>query len=606
MAVERPHPIAGAFDWIARTVRPPTTARRAALLLVLLMAMMTAWQGGASYRSTDLQTERLVSALAKTLEYQIDSTFRSIDTLLEEAAQRIDPDHWPDAAAAAWFHDRVAAFPELRYLLVVGPDGRSQGPAVSHEGPLGGPADYRDREHYRYHVNNPADQSMHIGDPVIGRAGGRLIVPLSRAIFRPDGGFAGYVVVTLDPGVLVAALQNVLIEDAGAAAVFRLPDDMYLARYPNNEQFIGKSLPNSPLFREFADKAPVGVARYTAQADGYQKITGYRTMARYPLFVDGGITHDTAFAEWRADLSRLLLMVGALSAALLVLATKLDAHERQRILLTQQLEQNNHLLEGKVVERTRHLAAAREEAEQRARELAASNAELEQFAYIASHDLQTPLRNVVSYTQLLERRYKGRFDADADDFIGFIVDSSKRMSQMISDLLAYSRTGNRAGPVAEVDLGQVLDAVLVDLAPVIAKSGATIERRPLPVLPGNKWQIASLFANLIGNAIKYHRPDVAPEIRISAEETAEYWMFAVADNGIGIALQYQERIFVIFQRLHGPDQYDGTGIGLALCKKIVERHGGSIWVESEAGQGCTFRFTLPKRSRLAPTSAVPE
>jgi len=603
MAVDRPHAIAMASDWIMRMIRPPTTAHRAALLLILLMAMMTAWQGMVSYRTTDQQTERLVTALAKTLEYQVDSTFRSIDTLLEETAQRIDPDRWPSAADAAWFHDRVAAFPELRYLLVVGPDGRSLGPAVSHEGPLGEPTDYRDREHYRYHVNNPAERGMHIGDPVIGRPDGRLIVPLSRAIHRPDGGFAGYVVLTLDPAALVAALKNVVIEDAGAAAVFRLPDDMFLARDPDNEKFIGKSLPKSPMFREFGDKTPVGVARYTAQADGHEKITGYRTVARYPLFVDVGITRDTAFAEWRAELTRLLLVVGAFSVALLVLATKLDARERQRILLTQQLEQNNRLLEGKVEERTRHLAAAREEAEQRARELAASNAELGQFAYIASHDLQTPLRNVVSYTQLLERRYKGQLDADADVFIGFIVDSSKRMSQMISDILDYSRTGNRAEPVADVDLGQVLESVLVDLAPTITMSGATIERKPLPVLPGDKWQIASLFANLIGNAIKYHRAGAAPDIRISAEEAAEYWTFAVADNGIGIAPEYQERIFVIFQRLHGHGQYDGTGIGLALCKKIVERHGGRIWVESETGQGSTFRFTLPKRARPAPTEA---
>jgi len=568
--------------------------------------MMTAWQGVASYRTTDLQTERLVAALAKTLEYHVDSTFRSIDTLLEEAARRIDPDRWPDAAAAAWFHDRVAAFPELRYLLVIGPDGRSRGAGVGHEGPVGEPTDYRDREHYRYHVNHPAERGMHIGDPVIGRASGYPVIPLSRAIHRRDGGLAGYVVVTLNPGALVAALRNVLIEDEGAAAVFRLPDDMYLARYPNNEQFIGNSLPNSPMFREFADKVPVGVARYTAQADGHQKITGYRTMARYPLFVDVGITRDTAFAEWRADLSRLLLVVGAFSAALLVLATKLDARERQRILLTWQLERNNRMLEDKVAERTRHLAEAREEAEQRARELAASNAELEQFAYVSSHDLQTPLRNIISYTQLLERRYKGRLDADADDFIGFIVDSGKRMTRMISDLLNYSRTGSHTEPVASVDLELVLDAVLADLALMITQSGAIIERTSLPVLPADKGQIASLFANLIGNAIKYRRSDTVPQIRISADETPEHWVLSVADNGIGIAPEYQERIFVIFQRLHGPGQYDGTGIGLALCKKIVERHGGRIWVESDVERGSTFRFTLPKRGRQLPTSAAPD
>jgi PAS domain S-box-containing protein len=230
--------------------------------------------------------------------------------------------------------------------------------------------------------------------------------------------------------------------------------------------------------------------------------------------------------------------------------------------------------------------------EHHAEELERSNQELEQFAYVASHDLQEPLRTVSSYAQLLGRRYRDQLDDDADEFIDFIVDGATRMQNLINDLLAYSRVQRRGSEFAETDCNQVLEQVLIILQPAIEESGALISHDPLPVVMADASQLIQLFQNLIANAIKFHG-DATPEVHISAQPGPDEVEFAVRDNGIGIEPQYAERIFEIFQRLHSQREYPGTGIGLAICKKIVERHGGRIRVESQIGQGSAFRFTLP-------------
>jgi PAS domain S-box-containing protein len=229
-----------------------------------------------------------------------------------------------------------------------------------------------------------------------------------------------------------------------------------------------------------------------------------------------------------------------------------------------------------------------------AAELARSNAELEQFAYVASHDLQEPLRMVASYTQLLARRYQGRLDKDADEFIAFAVDGARRMQELINDLLTYSRAGSRALELTQVDLDATLDRVLIDLGGAVEDSCATVTRdAPLPTVEGDGLQLQQLLQNLIANGIKFRRPEVPPVVHVSARREPGSWVIAVSDNGIGIEEQYRERIFALFQRLHSRAEYPGTGIGLAICRKIVERHGGAIRLESEPGQGTTFEFTLP-------------
>jgi len=240
---------------------------------------------------------------------------------------------------------------------------------------------------------------------------------------------------------------------------------------------------------------------------------------------------------------------------------------------------------------------ARKMADERLRavatDLARSNAELEHFAYVASHDLQEPLRMVASYTQLLARRYKGKLDEDADEFIGFAVDGARRMQELINDLLAYSRAGTQPLQLQAVDTTQLVDQVMNDLAAAIQDSHASVTRDKLPTVQGDPTQLRQLFQNLLANGIKFHRSDEAPRVHVSATLEHEQWSFAVRDNGIGIEPRYLERIFVLFQRLHTRADYPGTGIGLAICKKIVERHGGQIGVEAAPGHGTTFWFTLP-------------
>jgi signal transduction histidine kinase len=279
------------------------------------------------------------------------------------------------------------------------------------------------------------------------------------------------------------------------------------------------------------------------------------------------------------DLSKNAVLLKKQALVLREKNSQLEREVAERHKAEEEIRRMNSDLERRVQERTI--------------ELTRTNDELRQFAYVASHDLQEPLRTIGSYTQLLERRYKGKIDKDADDFIHYIVSGVARMHTLLNDMLAYSRVSQTENTraFASTSCEVILKSVLMNLEASIKESGAEVTHDPLPSVMGDEILIGQVLQNLIGNAIKY-RSQAPPRIHIGAREDAGDWIFSVKDNGIGIDPQYHDRVFGIFKRLHGRE-LPGTGVGLAICKRIVERHGGRIWVESEVGQGATFFFTLP-------------
>jgi len=338
---------------------------------------------------------------------------------------------------------------------------------------------------------------------------------------------------------------------------------------------------------------------------GVEVLAALRKIPNSPWFLVTKVDRAEVEAPLRersvmvATVSALLIGLSAFSVILLwrqqQMRFNLARHEYEE----EVLHKSNIELELRVAQRTRELQAEiaqhrlTESALQKSlEELADSNANLEQFAYIASHDLQEPLRMVASYVQLLARRYRDKLDQNANDFIGYAVEGVTRMQRLINDLLAYSLVGTDGENLETTDCNQVLAEVLMNLRPLIEENQALVTQDLLPEIPAIHSQIGQLLQNLISNAIKFRRPE-RPEIHVGARHQENAWIISVRDNGIGIEPQYFEQIFMIFKRLHSREKYSGTGIGLAICKRIVERHHGRIWVESEYHKGTTIYFALP-------------
>jgi signal transduction histidine kinase len=403
---------------------------------------------------------------------------------------------------------------------------------------------------------------------------------------------------------------------AGATADIYLVDERGRAiahRDPRLARSFSDLSSAPPVAALLADRGPSGAVKYTAKAEelaAYARVPGmgWGVVVERPASAALAVARAGRELSFPRHLSVMVMvgLVGTIAAGALVrpleaLAREADtlgegaapvALPRSTVPEIARLSMAFEEMQRRLAARTAERQRAEEALKHHAQELVRSNDELEQFAYVASHDLQEPLRIVKSYLQLLVKRYAGQLDHDAGQFITYAVDGATRMQQLINDLLAYSRVGTRGSAFAATDAEAVLGEALGDLKMAMGECGAVVTHTPLPTVWADRSQLRQLFQNLIGNAIKF-RNSARPQVHVSAERCAEGWAFTFRDNGIGIAPEYADRIFEIFQRLHARSEYPGTGIGLAICKKIVERHGGRIWVESQPGQGATFRFTVP-------------
>lgn len=411
---------------------------------------------------------------------------------------------------------------------------------------------------------------------------GRMAVGFSAPVYGAQGDFRGAVTSRVPLENLRAILQQEGMFDHGEEAYDWLLLDRQGAviiekslTTEMNSSLPAMELPSARRAAEDRDKPgfveELHLRRQAPVLTGYARTRGYSNFPGFDWTVLVRLDRDRAYAP----INRL---IGSVVGVGLLLVTPLVGFG---IWASWKLGREHH-----------DLLRAQQSLEESIAELARSNADLQQFAYVASHDLQEPLRMIASYTQLLAKRYKGKLDADADDFIGYAVDGANRMQRLINDLLTYSRVTTQGNVFERVDCNQILEGALGNLRLAIEESGAVVTHDALPVVTADGKQLGQLFQNLIGNAIKF-RGEEPPRVHVSAELRSNEWRFSVLDNGIGLDPQYAERIFVIFQRLHNREEYPGTGIGLALCKKIVERHGGRIWVESPVGRGAIFYFTLP-------------
>ena len=409
----------------------------------------------------------------------------------------------------------------------------------------------------------------------------KMAIGFTAPIYGPKGEFRG-VVVTRVP---FENLQSIF-EQEGRLRYGELAYDWLLLDREGavlSEKHRPSNLNGNPVKIDLPSQAQAvihrdhpGFVQETHRRGGNAVVTGYawtRGYANFPGF-DWLVLFRLARDQVYAPIDRLIWMVGGIGLLVILPLTGYG------IWVSWELgREKNDLVE------------ARQKLEESVSELGRSNADLQQFAYVASHDLQEPLRMVSSYTQLIARRYKGKLDADADEFIAFAVDGANRMQRLILDLLAYSRVNTAGRQFEPTAMETVLKAALNNLTDAVKESQAIITHDPLPAVMGDDKQLAQLFQNLLSNAVKFGGAQ-PPRIHISAKQTDGEWLFSVRDHGIGLDPQYADRIFVIFQRLHTREEYPGTGIGLAICKKIIERHGGHMWVESELGKGATFYFTL--------------
>jgi len=567
-----------------------------ALILIAATWAGWTWQTNTNQQSEIDKAERLTQALAQANAAHIEGLLRSVRTLLEEFDAdlfRSDNQH-----ARLWLSERLVLFPEIRTMILVDRDGGVLGAPIGRKGynfPLQAQS-VADRDYFRRIKQSYRQSPVVLGQPVTSKFNGVPSFPMARAVQGPQGDFAGAVVVGIDPSAFRDSLKSGAIPAPGGAALFLKEGATFLARVPKHDDYLGDQIPSSRLFTQYLPTAPTAVIRLVSVADGNDKILAYRSLEAFPLVVTSWMTMSQVLTSWKEQMLREATVLTLATALVLILAWRVDFRHGQNRRLMQELAHERDTLEQQVSLRTRHLQER--------------NAELEQFSHITSHDLQEPLRGITSFSQLLQRKLGESGDSETQEYLGYIIGSSKRLSALFKDFLAYS-TLEQQGPEK---------SAICDLAPAVEKAWSSqgqheswpaaeltidpIVRTLKVVMPPR--HLDQLLRQLLDNALKFAKPEGPVKVRLAARiEPGNMAHITIADNGIGIDPQYHDRIFRIFQRLHPPSATSGTGIGLALCRRVVELAGGRIWVDSAAGQGATFHCTLPTVappvSRLTPS-----
>lgn len=429
------------------------------------------------------------------------------------------------------------------------------------------PVDLSDREHFRVHRESGRDE-LFISKPVLGRVSQRWSIQFTRRLSNPDGSFAGVIVLSVEPDYFVANFEAI---DTGTHGVTLLAgtDRVLRARFSPLSaatQGLGETLPAAYPF--FDPQRPFGVAMVTSFLDGVERISGWRLVGGYPLLVAVQISDEDVLEQSEA-VEQNLAVVGALVTAVL-LAGAVGA---------------GHLFERR--------ERAQRDLRRQAGELRQANQEIERLAYVAAHDLQEPLRTIASYSQLVSSEHGRHLDEEGREWLGEVVAAAARMKQLLRDIQFYLAEKALPLPDAPVPAGDALATALSRLASVIAATSAEIDAAPLPAVAADARRLTEIFAVLVGNALEYRDPARPPRVRIVTRRENDFEVIEVIDNGIGIEPQYYERIFQVFQRLHGRDDHPGTGMGLAIVRKMAERLGGRVAVESTPGMGSTFSVYLP-------------
>ncbi|WP_082911023.1 sensor histidine kinase [Magnetospirillum moscoviense] len=536
-----------------------------AVLSVILAALFIWTDHDESLKRIESATADIANLLDEHASRTLDTAELALARVADHAGTLVSPNGKTAAEAARPLIEMLAGSPHLGNIYIVDPEGA----LISDlRGVFPAGITLRDRDWVKALRRDDAGK-VFIGQAGFDESTRSFVFTVAKRLYSASGAWIGAAAVTVQIDYFKRFYQKLDYGPVPALGIYRL-DGAVLVRQPLKPEDIGRNMSANPIFTTHLPNAPSGTYQGRSAVDSVVRVVSYRVVEPRSLVVWVSVGSQEALAQWRERALRI--------AALVVVSWVLMGG--LCIVLYRELMREHRM--------TADLEAAN-------RDLQRSNADLEQFAYIASHDLKEPLRNIASYVQLLQRRYQGQLDSDADAFIGYTVEGVQRMQTIISELLSYSRVGTGDLTPVPVQAGILVSTALAHLKGVISDAQAVVEvDGQLPVIEGDAALLGSLFQNLISNALKYRREDVRAEVRVGCQDRGRDWAFYVADNGIGIEPEYHRQIFDLFRRLHPRDRFAGTGIGLAICQRVVERHGGRIWVESVPGKGSTFWFTLPK------------